>query len=74
MASLEVIFAELQVGQAMLRLEDRENVGKVILSTEEYEDANSFHEGESVSRELFPSMHSERYPGFPVGKPTLIEG
>ena len=32
----------------MLRLEDRENVGKVILSTEEYEDANSFH-GEDVS-------------------------
>ena len=38
----------VQVGQAMLRLEDRENVGKVILSTEEYEDANSFH-GEDVS-------------------------
>ena len=32
----------------MLRLEDRENVGKVILSTEEYEDSNSFH-GEDVS-------------------------
>ena len=74
MPSLELILAELQVGQAMLRLEDRENVGKVVLSTEEYEDANSFHEGESVSSESFPSIYSERYPGFPVGAPTLVEG
>ena len=27
----------------MLRMHDRENVGKVLLSTEEYEDSNSFH-------------------------------
>ena len=46
--NLLIYFVIVQVGQAMLRLEDRENVGKVILSTEEYEDANSFH-GEDVS-------------------------
>ena len=36
----------------MLRMHDRENVGKVLLSTEEYEDSNSFHGELEVSSQI----------------------